>query len=82
MTLFVSTAPATSQAPLLIRSDEGIEKRYPLRCSRCKLMLGYQLDWGQFGAMETGKAGQTRKREDVVYLLDGAVMTTEDMRKG
>jgi len=86
MTLFTSTLPATSQAPLLIRSDEGVEKRYPLRCSRCRLMLGYQLDWDQFGAAaaEAGKggAGQTGRREDVVYLLDGAVMSTEDMRKG
>ena len=82
MTLFFSTIPATSQAPLLIRSDEGIEKRYPLRCSRCKLMLGYQLDWDQFGAVEAAKEGHTGRREDVAYLLDGAVMTTEDMRKG
>jgi len=83
MTLFLSTLPATSQAPLLIRSDEGVEKRYPLRCSRCRLMLGYRLDWDQFGTEKNGGggAGQIGRREDVAYLLDGAVMTTEDMRK-
>jgi len=85
MTLFLSTLSAASQAPLLVRSDEGIEKRYPLRCSRCRLMLGYRLDWDQFGtaSAEAGKggAGQIGRREDVAYLLDGAVMTTEDMRK-
>jgi len=48
-------------------------------------MLGYRLDWDQFGtaSAEAGKggAGQIGRREDVAYLLDGAVMTTEDMRK-
>jgi len=93
MTLLLSTVPSSSLAPLLIRSDEGIEKRYPLQCSRCRLMLGYQLDWDQFGAgIKTeegaegggrgGGSGQTGRREDVVYLLEGAVMSTEDMRKG
>lgn len=52
-------------------------------------MLGYQLDWDQFRVEvktedggKGGKVGQTGRREDVAYLLDGAVMTTEDMRKG
>lgn len=69
-----------TDTPIMIRGDEGFEKRWPLRCGRCKLVVGYQLDSGQFGH-EAGKA--TTGREDgVIYLLPGSVVTTAEMKDG
>ncbi|KAF2180605.1 hypothetical protein K469DRAFT_591806, partial [Zopfia rhizophila CBS 207.26] len=65
--------------PEIIRSDSGFEKRYMQRCGRCSLVVGYQLDWQQFA----GEAGRREgRREDVVYLVPGGFMTTQDMVKG
>lgn len=69
---------------MLVRREDGFEKRWLLRCGRCRLVVGYRLDWNQFaeggaGGEEVGKRG---RRDDVLYLLPGAVMTTEDMKAG
>ena len=49
-------------------------------------MVGYQLDWSQFpqGQGDTHGTSATRKgrREDMVYILPGAVMQTRDMARG
>lgn len=79
VTMLISTMPTAGQAPLLIRSDEGIEKRYPLRCGRCKITLGYQLDWHQYEEDST-RGSQTGKREDVVYLLEDSVLSSDRMK--
>jgi hypothetical protein len=62
---------------IVIRGDQGFEKRYLQRCGRCNVTVGYQLDMSQFEDVE----GQGR-REDVVYLLPGGLMTTEEMVAG
>ena len=62
--------------PLVIKTDQGFEKRYVQRCGRCGLAVGYQLDWQQFGGERLGR------REDVVYVLPGGFVTTEDMVAG
>lgn len=76
-TVLMST-PSSTMQPILVRSDEGIEKRYPFRCDRCKLVFGYHLDWAQYsqGSKKTGR------RQDVLYLLDGATIETGDMERG
>jgi len=81
ITQLVGTSVSCSLAPILIRSDEGIEKRYFFYCNRCRLTLGYQLDMDQFKA-ESGYnvLAKSGRRDDVIYLLEGAVMTTEAMR--
>lgn len=38
-------------------------------------MIGYQLDWAQFGEKEG-------RREDVVYLLPGGLLSTDEMVQG
>jgi hypothetical protein len=54
----------------------GFEKRYLQKCGRCGVVVGYQLDGEQFAD------GGRGKREDVLYVLPGGVMTTEEMVEG
>jgi hypothetical protein len=62
---------------IIIRGEEGFEKRYLQKCGRCSLTVGYQLDKSQYeGEKELGR------RDDVVYLLPGGLMTTEEMVAG
>lgn len=75
ITILVSLVLATQ--PTLVRRSDGIEKRYPLHCGRCKLMVAYQLDWSQFP-----EAQRSGRRDDVIYLLPNAVMTTTEMAEG
>lgn len=61
--------------PIVLKLDDGFEKRYAARCIRCDLQIGYWLDKSQF------EPEQRRKREDVLYLLPGGLMSTEEMRE-
>lgn len=61
--------------PVVIRREDGLEKRTLLRCKRCNLVIGYKLDEAQFG-------GSDVEAEGVVYILPGAVTSTEDMKEG
>jgi len=63
--------------PVVIRSKDGFEKRYLQRCGRCRLVVGYQLDKSQYeGEDEVGR------KEDVVYLLPGGLLDTDEMVAG
>lgn len=59
---------------MVIRREDGFEKRVLLRCGRCRLVVGYRLDQSQLGG--DGDA------EKVVYLLPGGLVTTEEMKSG
>jgi len=61
---------------VMIRKEDGFEKKYIHRCGRCNLTVGYQLDWSQWP--EDGRAGRGR-RLDVVYLFPGCLRGTEEM---
>jgi hypothetical protein len=63
--------------PLVIRREDGFEKRVLLRCSRCRLVIGYQLDETHFECSDVNA-------DEVIYLLPGSVVETNDMktRKG
>lgn len=63
----------TDKSAEIVTSDSGFEKRYPQRCGRCSLVVGYQLDWQQFSVDRTGR------REDYVFLLPGGFVTTSEM---
>lgn len=63
-------------APEVVKSDDGFEKRYLQRCGRCNLVVGYQLDWQQFAGDRAGR------NEDVVYLLQDGFVTTSEMIMG
>lgn len=67
-------------APVVLKLADGFEKRYAVRCGRCELQIGYLLDWGSFGEGGSGSAGG--RRGDVVFLLPGGLMGTEEMRAG
>ena len=60
--------------PQIVNREDGFEKRYLQRCGRCKLIVGYNLDWAQFA--ESKKEG---RREDIVYLLQNGLVSTDDM---
>jgi len=59
--------------PVIIRRDDGFEKRTLLRCTRCKLVIGYDLDEAHFGDF--------KEHARPVYLLPGGLISTSDMVK-
>ena len=63
--------------PAVVRRSDGFETRYQHRCGRCELVVGYQLDKAQFdGDVRAGR------HQDVLYILPGALLTTQDMMEG
>ncbi|KAL9095293.1 MAG: hypothetical protein Q9165_002549 [Trypethelium subeluteriae] len=71
----------------VVRKTSGFEKRYLRYCSRCKLPIGYQLDWCMFadeeGQQVTEANGQqwkkTGRRMDYIYLFPGGMIDTKTM---
>lgn len=63
-------------SPKILKLDDGFEKRYGLICRRCELQVGYWLDKSQFEEKEQGI------RSDVIYVLPGGLMSTEEMKEG
>lgn len=60
---------------VLVRRDDGFEKRTMLRCGRCRVVVGYFLDKAHFGS--SGSAGGAAG--NVVYLLPAALVDTGSM---
>lgn len=71
-------ALSVDEKPTVLKLDDGFEKRYAVRCTRCGLAAGYHLDRSQF----SGSESETGPRTDVVYILPGGLMTTAEMREG
>ncbi|EME43884.1 hypothetical protein DOTSEDRAFT_71631 [Dothistroma septosporum NZE10] len=71
----LTSAVYTEDKAVVLKLEDGFEKRYAVRCSRCGLMLGYQLDRSQFEESQN----ELGMREDVVYVLQGGLHTTEEM---
>lgn len=67
----------SDRRPVIIRRDDGFEKRTLLRCGRCRLVIGYSLDEAHF---ET--SGEDSRQERPVYLLPGGMLNTADMASG
>ncbi|KAL4775926.1 hypothetical protein BDW60DRAFT_104178 [Aspergillus nidulans var. acristatus] len=78
--------------PTLIRRSDGFEKRFFLRCGRCRVPVGYFLDEVHFpvsgglkgaaagpGLDSAGVQGGEEGQDRAVYLLPGALMETEIM---
>lgn len=66
------------EKPTVIRLEDGFEKRYFEKCSRCDLMVGYHLDRSQFDETKAQKGC----RDDVIYFLPGGLVSTKDMSAG
>ncbi|EER22885.1 hypothetical protein D8B26_004458 [Coccidioides posadasii str. Silveira] len=85
-TILLSTT-APDRKPLMVRRADGFEKRWLIRCGRCRVIVAYLLDDIHFSAGK--KQGAHEEKEDegrgqrempkVVYLLPGAVVETADM---
>ena len=71
-------ALSADEKATIVKLEDGFEKRYAVRCTRCGLAAGYQLDKSQFPGTES----QDGPRTDVVYILPGGLMTTEEMKEG
>ncbi|KAI5275093.1 hypothetical protein E4T47_01943 [Aureobasidium subglaciale] len=61
------TNTSADAAPTIIRLEDGFEKRYLYKCNRCDLSIGQS---------EDGKG----VKGDVVFLLQGGLVGTEDMK--
>lgn len=61
--------------PTIIRREDGFEKRLMFRCSRCSLVVGYEILGLEKSAGE-GHAGS------VMYLLPAGTVSTEVMARG
>lgn len=63
----------------MLKLKDGFEKRYFVRCGRCGVRVGYFLDGGNFE--EEGGSLSRGGRGDVVLLLQGGLMGTEEVRE-
>ncbi|KAL4905139.1 hypothetical protein BDW74DRAFT_19441 [Aspergillus multicolor] len=93
-TILLSTN-SRDRKPTIIRRADGFEKRFFLRCGRCRIPVGYFLDEVHFpvsggkGAVAASGSGTGEDNAGVeggeggegraVYLLPGALMETEIM---
>lgn len=83
--------------PTIVRREDGFEKRTLLRCGRCRLVVGYKLDPAHFGAGKATMAGLDQGEGDaevgrmtgnadeaveVVYLLPGGLVSSEELKSG
>ena len=72
----LSGSTVETDSPVVLKLEDGFEKRYGLQCRRCDLQIGYYLDKSQFEEQEQGI------RADVMYILPGGLMGTDEMKVG
>ena len=65
-----------SDNPVILKLEDGFEKRYGVQCRRCDLQMGYHLDKSQVEDREHGV------RDNVMYILPGGLMSTDDVKVG
>lgn len=73
----VLTSTISDRRPIVVRREDGFEKRILVRCGRCKLVVGYRLDDTHY-SIDGGRADLP----DIIYILPGSVVTTEQMGRG
>jgi hypothetical protein len=60
----------------MIRRSDGFEARKLVRCGRCRVVVGYEID-------NTTSNGKGREDEaKVLYIIPGGLMSTEVMSSG
>ncbi|PVH69304.1 hypothetical protein DL98DRAFT_177082 [Cadophora sp. DSE1049] len=76
---------------IIVRREDGFEKRILYRCSRCNLVVGYELQNTSIGTTDTNMDIDSRKGkskadesydEKIIYILPGGVMSTEVLASG
>lgn len=65
----------TEQTAIILRIEDGFEKRYLAKCSRCDATVGYRLDKTQYDSTTTISGA----REDLLYILPNALVSTDEM---
>lgn len=69
--------------PKVIVREDGFEKRWLWKCGRCKVVMGYQLDAIHYPSEEStvpaDRSTPTPKREELIYVLPEALVSTEDL---
>lgn len=65
----------TLAKPIIVKREDGFEKRWQQKCARCQLTFAYNLGASQFDAAASG----VDRRTDVLYILPGALKSTEDL---
>lgn len=58
---------------LVVRREDGFEKRRVYRCGRCGVGVGYEV---------LGEDGGERKGGRVMYLMEGGLVETGEMGRG
>lgn len=76
--VLLSGSTTNDDSPVIIKLEDGFEKRYHAQCRRCDLNVAYRLDKSHFGDFEA-EAGV---RTDVLYIFLGGLMSTDDMKEG
>lgn len=75
----------------IVRREDGFEKRLLWRCSRCRLVVGYDIpsrerDLDRMDLDDEGRKGKESLEESytgrVIYLLPGGFMSTKVMAAG
>lgn len=74
--IVLSSSTHIEDEALVLKLDDGFEKRYAVRCGRCDLQIAYMLDQASFDEASSGR------KSDVVYLLPGGLMSTDEMKEG
>lgn len=83
----------SDRKPIAVRREDGFEQRYLQHCSRCNLVFGYHLDWSQFSSSSLESNGaaaaaltdnnrRVGRRDDIVFLLPGGLLSTDEMVQG
>ncbi|CRG86920.1 hypothetical protein PISL3812_03933 [Talaromyces islandicus] len=62
--------------PIIIRRDDGFEKRVLFKCGRCRVVVGYEIVPQRTAAAESEKKDGSGK---VMYLMPGSLVATEDL---
>jgi predicted nucleic acid-binding Zn-ribbon protein len=63
--------------PVIIRRDDGFEKRILFKCGRCRVVVGYEI---VPKTIPTSNENEDEK-ERVMYLLPGSLVGTEDLQE-
>jgi hypothetical protein len=64
---------------VIVRREDGFEKRLLWRCMRCRLVVGYENTGSESAGL--GKDGEGHEGK-VVYLLPNGILGTDVMVKG
>lgn len=74
----LNSAVSVEETPTVLKMEDGFEKRYAVKCVRCGTLFAYQLDLSQFEEIKA----ESGRRKDLIYVIPGGLMTTEEMVEG